>query len=225
MPAAPTFALIVAGGSGTRMGSGIPKQFLLLNGRPVLMHTIEAFAAIPGMQLIVVLPAAQVSYWEALCAQYDFQLPHRLVAGGDTRFHSVRNGLETITDQQGLVAIHDGVRPVISKEVIGRTLARAAEKGNAIAAVKLKDSIREQALTGRTRNVNRNNYFLVQTPQVFSTALIKEAYGLATHYNFTDDAGVLEEVLRKDIHLVEGDYRNIKITTPEDLAVAEVFLR
>jgi 2-C-methyl-D-erythritol 4-phosphate cytidylyltransferase len=135
----------------------------------------------------------------------------------------VRNGLEVIED--GLVAIHDGVRPIISTTIIEQSFAIAKEKGNAIACVKLKDSIREKLLLGGSRNLNRNNYFLMQTPQTFQVALIKEAYSHATHYNFTDDAGVLEEIGKQEIHLIEGSYQNIKITTSEDLLVAEVFIQ
>ncbi len=216
------YALIVAGGLGNRMGTDIPKQFLLLNNKPVLMHTIEAFSVIDGLEIILVLPHSQFEFWENLCVQYSFQTKHKLIAGGDTRFHSVRNGLQIINE--GIVAIHDGVRPIISKQIIEQSFTVAAEKGNAIAAVKLKDTIREVKLLGGSRNVNRNNYYLIQTPQTFQTAIIKDAYNHATHYNFTDDAGVLEEISGKEINLIEGAYRNIKITTPEDLQVAEVFL-
>lgn len=216
------YALIVAGGSGTRMETEIPKQFLLLKGKPILMHTIEVFSIIGGIEIILVLPSSQFEYWESLCVQYSFQIKHKLVAGGETRFHSVRNGLQII--DAGIVAIHDGVRPIISKQIIEQSFTIASEKGNAIAAVKLKDTIREVKLLGGSRNVNRNNYYLIQTPQTFQLSLIKEAYNNATHYNFTDDAGVLEEVGGNEINLIEGDYKNIKITTPEDLQIAENFI-
>lgn len=214
------YALIVAGGSGSRMGSEIPKQFLVVAGKPVLMHTLEKFKA---YTIILVLPETQIAYWKQLCTAYQFNLPHELCIGGETRFHSVRNGLGSITEQESLVAIHDGVRPMIAETIIAQSYQMAAEKGNAVVAVKLKDSIREITLTGHTINRNRNNYWLVQTPQTFQTGLIKAAYEAATHYNFTDDAGVLEE-FGQSINLLEGDYKNIKLTTPEDLILANGLL-
>ena len=217
------FAIIVAGGSGKRMESSIPKQFLLLNGRPVLMHTIEAFASQKDIHIIVVLPHSKFDEWKSLCIEYSFPINHDLVEGGDTRFHSVLNGLNKI-DTDGIVAIHDGVRPIISQKIIRDSFDIAYQKGNAITAVKTKDSIRELTLTGQSKNVNRNNYYLVQTPQTFQISVIKEAYNNASHYNFTDDAGVAEEVLGLNINLIEGDYCNIKITTPEDLNIASVLM-
>lgn len=217
------YALIVAGGSGLRMGSDIPKQFLLINGLPILMHTINAFSGIQNLHILLVLPESQIEFWKNLCNKFSFSVQHRLVIGGETRFHSVRNGLQHIND--GLVAIHDGVRPVISKDIIEKSFSVAASVGNAVAAVKLKDSIRELTITGNTKNVNRNNYFIIQTPQTFKIELIKQAYLNATHYNFTDDAGVLEEVSKIKINLIDGDYKNIKVTTPEDIEIAAVFLK
>jgi 2-C-methyl-D-erythritol 4-phosphate cytidylyltransferase len=218
------YALIVAGGSGTRMGAAMPKQFLLIKGKPVLMHTLEVFHSVSGVSLILVLATSEINRWKELCKEYSFIIPHHIVEGGDTRFHSVRNGLNTI-EEDGLVAIHDGVRPLVSIDIINQSFIAAEEKGNAIACVKLKDSIREKLLLGGSRNLNRNNYFLIQTPQTFQVNLIKEAYSLATHYNFTDDAGVLEEMNKQEIHLIEGSYQNIKITTPEDLFIAEAFMQ
>jgi len=214
------YALIVAGGNGTRMGTELPKQFLLLHGKPVLMHTLEVFHK-AGASLILALPMHQFDYWKQLCATHHFDLPHQLVAGGETRFHSVRNGLTLVPDD-GVVAIHDGVRPCISPEIIERTFIGATQKGNAIAAVKLKDSIRV-ADGEDNHSVNRDYYWLIQTPQTFVSGLIKLAYDQAGHDQFTDDASVLE-ASGSAIHLTEGDYRNIKITTPEDMLVAEVFL-
>jgi len=216
------YALIVAGGNGTRMESDIPKQFIVLCGKPILMHTIEAFSKINAIEILLVLPQSHISVWEKLIVEYCFSIKHEIIIGGETRFHSVRNGLDNINE--GIVAIHDGVRPIVSQVLIEKSFAEAEKNGNAIAAVKLKDSIREKSLLGKTKNVNRNNYNLIQTPQTFKTALIKDAYLNAAHYNFTDDAGVFEEVLNKEINLIEGEYKNIKITTPEDLLVAEVFL-
>jgi len=214
------YALIVAGGKGLRMGTETPKQFLLLQGRPVLMHTIEAFASILDILIVLVLPEAQKNYWQELTIKHLFTIPHILVSGGDTRFQSVKNGLTYVSD--GIVAIHDGVRPIISQELLIKAYDTCEQKGNAVLAVRLKDSIREVDLFGN-KNVNRNNYYLIQTPQVFHSSEIKAAYQNAEHDNFTDDASVLESVGAK-IHLVEGSYSNIKITSPEDLAIAEVLI-
>ena len=215
------YALIVAGGKGLRMGAEIPKQFLLLKGKPVLMHTIEGFANISYIHIVLVLPQSQMSYWQELTSEYSFSISHTLIAGGDTRFQSVKNGLSAVSD--GLVAIHDGVRPIVSQELLNNAYDTCERKGNAVLAVRLKDSIREVDLLGN-KNVNRNNYYLIQTPQVFHSSEIKAAYDVAEHDNFTDDASVLESAGAK-IHLVEGSYSNIKITTPEDLAMAEVLMK
>jgi 2-C-methyl-D-erythritol 4-phosphate cytidylyltransferase len=217
------YALIVAGGSGKRMESGIPKQFLPLQEKPVLMHTIEAFHKIQGIKIIVVLPSSNMEDWKKILLQYSFSINHILVEGGETRFHSVLNGLQKV-ENESIVAIHDGVRPIISSDIIQKSFDIASQKGNAIAAVKLKDSIREMTIIGSSKNVNRNNYFLIQTPQTFQSSIIKDAYQKATHYNFTDDASVAEEISGVKINLFEGDYRNIKITTPEDLIIASAFL-
>lgn len=217
------YALIVAGGSGKRMESETPKQFLGLSGKPVLMRTIEAFNTISEIEIIVVIPSSDFENWKNLCGQFSFTVKHILVEGGETRFHSVRNGLKKV-DADSLVAIHDGVRPLITKEIIEHSFDIAEQKGNAVVAVKLKDSIREMTLTGSSKNVNRNNYYLIQTPQTFKSFTIKDAYQKATHYNFTDDASVAEEILGEKINLIIGSYQNIKITTPEDLVFAEVLI-
>lgn len=215
------YALIVAGGSGTRMGAEIPKQFLLLAGKPILMHTLNVFNQLK-CDLVVVLPEYQFSFWKQLCADHSFTIPHQVVAGGKTRFHSVLNGLAVIPEN-ALVAIHDGVRPCVTTSVIEATFDMASKKGNAIAAVRPKDSIRVID-DEDNHSVNRDYYRLVQTPQTFQSTLIKRAYAQSPHADFTDDAGVLEAA-GAAIHLAEGDYRNIKVTTPEDLIVAEVFLK
>lgn len=217
------YALIVAGGKGLRMGSEIPKQFLPLNGLPVLMHTLNAFEKVGNIDIILVLPDSQLSYWKELCTQYHFTTQHQIVKGGDTRFHSVRNGLEVISED-ALVAIHDGVRPMVTINIIEESYNLATKEGSAIAAIPLKDSLREQTLMGETRTVNRSNFYLIQTPQTFQSSLIKEAYLNATHENFTDDASVLEE-FGKRVKLFTGSDRNLKITTAEDLLIAEVLLK
>lgn len=215
------YAIIVAGGSGTRMRSQLPKQFITVAGKPILMHTLKAFD-FDDIQLILVLPQQQISFWRELCQKNTFFLPHKIVEGGASRFESVRNGLNSIETQDGLVAIHDGVRPIIKKEIIKKTFEKASETGNAITAVPLKDSIRE-VNDSSNKAKDRANYRLVQTPQTFLIQRIKDAFDRATHTNFTDDASVLE-AMGEEIHLIEGDYRNIKITTQEDLLIAESYL-
>ena len=217
------YVVIVAGGSGTRMKREIPKQFIPVAGKPILMHTLEAFQkADESIQIILVLPESQVLGWKSLCAQYNFELPHQITHGGDSRFQSVKNGLAQIKDFTGLVAIHDGVRPLISTHIISESYRVAESKGNAIVAVPLKDSIR-WAKGSENKVQDRSEYQLVQTPQTFQVALIKTAFDTDYDTAFTDDATVLEATGEK-INLIEGDYRNIKITTPEDLIVAEAFL-
>ena|SRR5665213_1053437 len=218
------YAIIVAGGAGTRMHADLPKQFLLLNGKPVLMRTLEAFdrsAAKP--RVILVLAANQQSYWEQLCAEYNFNLPHQVVDGGETRFHSVKNGLDVIENsEEGLVAIHDAVRPLTSIQIIDSAYKAAAEYGNAITAVKSRDSIRQLKNNGSI-SLDRDGIYLVQTPQTFRLPLIKRAYNQPYSNIFTDDASVAEQA-GVPIHLIEGSYQNIKITFPEDMTIAETFL-
>lgn len=219
-----SYSIIVAGGSGTRMQSAIPKQFLLLKGKPVLMHTIEAFYNCDSKpEIILVLPAAFHDYWAQLCADYNFNIPYQLVNGGETRFHSVKNGLNFINnDQDALIAVHDAVRPLTGKHIIDNAYKHAAENGNAVVAVKSRDSVR-QLKAGASKSLVRDEIYLIQTPQTFRLSQLTSAY--AQHYDtkFTDDASVVEEA-GFEINLVEGDHRNIKITFPEDIAVAELFL-
>lgn len=215
------YALIVAGGSGIRMGSAVPKQFLLLKGKPVLMHTIQKFQALCD-EVVLVLPKDQLDYWGKLCADYDFRLSHKMAPGGSTRFMSVYQGLKQIPDDS-LVAIHDGVRPLVSDALIEQCFQTAQNDEAAVAAVKLKDTIRDEKGT-----LNRERFRLVQTPQTFQTRLIKDAYDFAKvldpeGISFTDDASVFEKSGRSVV-LVEGDYKNIKITTPEDLTIAEALI-
>lgn len=214
------FAVIVAGGSGVRMGVSTPKQFLMLHGRPILMHTIEAFIRYDQqLHIIVVLPEQENNRWQQLCAAFHFTIPHQLVHGGKDRTSSVRNGLSAIALQEGLVAIHDGVRPLISTQIIAKSYQIAEQKGNAVVAIPLKDSIR-WSKGSDNKAVDRTEYCLIQTPQTFKLSLIREAYGMLHDKSMSDDASMLEARGEK-IHLIEGDYRNIKITTPEDLKVAE----
>ncbi len=218
------YAIIVAGGSGSRMQSTIPKQFLLLNGLPVLMHTIQAFYDSKSQpQIILVLPADAVSYWDELCKQYTFETPHKVVNGGKTRFHSVKNGLDTISDIEAIVAVHDAVRPLTSVKIIDNSFTHAAEYGNAVVAVKSRDSVR-QVKNDISASLIRDEIYLVQTPQTFRLAQLRKAYEQPYDAKFTDDASVVEETCAA-IRLIDGDYRNIKITFPEDIAIAELLLK
>lgn len=216
------YALIVAGGSGLRMNSQIPKQFVQVNGRPLLMYTIEAFISYDAsVRLIIVLPEKEMDYWRKLCEEYSFNYPHILVKGGRTRFHSVKNGLKAISDE-GIVFIHDGVRPLVSGYTIENCHKVAIEKGNALPVIAPSESLRE--VTGRgNRAVDRSRFFLVQTPQTFQVTLIKKAYNRRYLRKFTDDASVLEEMGLK-VNMVEGNRENIKVTYPEDLLYAEKML-
>lgn len=214
------YALIVAGGKGSRMAAAVPKQFLLVKGKPVLMHTISRFYE-TGCAIILVLPEEQISYWNELCKQYSFTIPYRLAGGGRERFDSVKSGLDLI-EEEGLVAVHDGVRPCISPVIIENSFTAAAQFLSAITAVKPKESIRMQQ-DEVTVAVNRDHYYMVQTPQTFDVKAIKQAYEQKYSKLFTDDASVFEAAGYR-IHLIEGDYRNIKITTPEDLDLAALFL-
>lgn len=218
------YAIIVAGGSGTRMTSRIPKQFIDIGGKPILMHTLTAFARYnPAIKLILVLPKKDQGLWQALIAQHAFGIPHQVVDGGSSRFSSVKNGLEAIANvAHGLVAIHDGVRPFVSPEMIERSFDIAAQYGSAIAAVGLKESIR-RVVGDINSHVPRAEYQLIQTPQTFKLDLIKQAFRQEEKTFFTDDASVLE-ANGGQIRLYEGDYKNIKITTPEDLLWAEALL-
>lgn len=216
------YAVIVAGGSGSRMKSDQPKQFLALAGRPLLMHTIEAFNSTGfDISIILVLPEGHIENWKALTVRHQFDIPHHIVSGGLTRFNSVENGLNAI-EGVGIVAIHDGARPLVTPDIIRRTFEKARGSGSGVAAVKVKDSIR-RLTQGQSRAVDRNEYFAVQTPQTFDLDLIKKAFAQSQNNQFTDDASVLE-AYGQEITLVEGGYDNIKITTPEDLIMAEAIL-
>ena len=216
------YTIIVAGGKGMRMGKDLPKQFLPIDGTPILMHTLQAFYDYdPSMTLIVVLPSDQQAYWSKLCGDYHFTIPHVVVKGGETRFHSVKNGLASIKGE-GLVAVHDGVRPFVHCDTIDRCFAAAQESGAAVPVVEVVDSLRKVE-DEESKAVSRRDYRIVQTPQVFDISLLKEAYKQPYTVDFTDDASVVEAYGRK-ISLVEGNRENIKITSPFDLVIAEAFL-
>ena len=208
------YAIIVAGGSGSRMKSDIPKQFIEVAGLPILMHTLKRFKdADSEIEIIFVLPESQFEYWSELCSIYT-TVPHQLVKGGNTRFQSGLNGLQVI-DNEGLVAIHDGVRPFVSVDIINVSFKIAYEKGTAIVSVPSKDSVRVDG-----RAIDRSTVRLIQTPQTFQISLIKKAFENAELSTFTDDASVAEYA-GFEINLIEGNYENIKITTPDDLLWAE----
>lgn len=216
------YAIIVAGGKGTRIKSALPKQFLELNGLPILMHTINAFLRYSkNIIIILVLPEDDFETWQALCTKHNFSVQLTLQKGGDTRFQSVKNGLEKI-EGLGLVAIHDGVRPLVSEDIIGASYRLAAVHKTAVAAVRLKESIR-MTDQDNTKAVDRSKFRLIQTPQTFDVALLKKAYQIKDDPGLTDDAGVVERT-GQVISLFEGSYENIKITTPEDLIVAKALL-
>ncbi|HET9052868.1 MAG TPA: 2-C-methyl-D-erythritol 4-phosphate cytidylyltransferase [Cyclobacteriaceae bacterium] len=216
------YAIIVAGGKGTRIKSVLPKQFLELNGLPILIHTINASLRYSkNVSIILVLQEDDFETWQSLCEKHHFTTNLILQKGGDTRFQSVKKGLEKI-EGDGLVAIHDGVRPLVSEDIIGASYRLAAVHRSAVAAVRLKESIR---ITDQdnTKAVDRSKYRLIQTPQTFDVALIKKAYQIKDEPGLTDDASVAERS-GHIISLFEGSYENIKITTPEDLIVAKALL-
>lgn len=218
------YVIIVAGGKGLRMGSDIPKQFLPIGGKPVLMRTLERFRAYDdALQIILVLPEAQQAYWRELCGQYHFDVEYQLANGGQTRFHSVQNGLALVPDDaEGVVGVHDGVRPFPSIEVIRNCYATAREKKAVIPVIPVVETVRH--LEGdKSVTVPRGDYRLVQTPQTFDIQLLKAANRQPYNDGFTDDASVVESY-GFEITLVEGNRENIKITTPYDLKIAEVLL-
>ena len=244
------YAIIVAGGKGLRMGGEVPKQFLPIgNGKPVLMHTLMAFRRFdPDMSLIVVLPQEQVDTWQTLCNQHEFDLQHTIAIGGDTRFHSVKNGLDKVLDEtDAVVGVHDGVRPFVSTEVLARCYALAEEKGAVIPVIPVVETVRklidvphtppshldtttnlEGELKGKGNGqssvtVPRDEYRLVQTPQVFEVSLLKQAYLQPYTKAFTDDASVVE-AMGHPVWLTEGNRENIKLTTPFDLKFAEFLI-
>lgn len=218
------YAIIVAAGRGARMQSAVPKQFLLLQGVPVLIHSLNAFLQFdPKIALILVLPADQFSTWETLRTQHQFQYPVQVVAGGETRFESVRNGLALIEDEHALVAVHDAVRPLVAQSTIAGAFKSARFNGSGIPAIPLNDSIR-QIESGKSVAVDRSKYCLIQTPQCFQTSLLKRAYDCGYKYTFTDDASVVESY-GQDIHLVDGNMDNFKLTTPTDLIIADALLK
>ncbi len=221
------FAVIVAGGSGSRMKSKLPKQFIEIGSLPILMHTISQFQkASQNIKIILVLPESQIVTWELLCKKHNyFPVNLTIIKGGKTRFQSCKNGIEAIKSDEAIVAIHDGVRPFVSLKIIKDGFELAKEKGAAVCTISCKDSARYLASDASSNtSLDRNRLRLVQTPQVFKLNILKKAYSGFELATFTDDASVVEHA-GFPIHLFEGDIRNIKITTPDDIYLAELFLK
>jgi 2-C-methyl-D-erythritol 4-phosphate cytidylyltransferase len=218
------YALIVAGGTGSRMNSSAPKQFLLLDGLPILMHTLRAFHACSlKPEIILVLNIHFQQQWEALCAQYNFDIPHQVVHGGEERFYSVQNGLKGIKGQ-AIVAIHDAVRPLVSSELILASFEYAEAHGNAVVGITPTDSVRRLISEEKTEALDRNKLMLIQTPQTFRIEQLRKAYLQPFRNEFTDDASVVERA-GFPVQVIRGERENIKITFAEDLVIALLFIQ
>tara|TARA_B000000475_G_scaffold257933_1_gene239573 strand:- start:106 stop:774 length:669 start_codon:yes stop_codon:yes gene_type:complete len=216
------YAIIVAGGSGQRMESLVPKQFMELNQKPVLMHTIEKFySAASSIHIVVVLPKTHHSVWTILCQKHQFSIPHQICEGGASRFQSVRNGLELCTEDS-IIAVHDGVRPLIHPDLILNLYHQAELNSAVIPVCPILESIRKAQGEG-SKALDRSQYYSVQTPQCFSSDLLQNAYQHDEQETFTDDASVVE-ALGKNVQLFKGERTNIKLTTPEDFVFAEALL-
>lgn len=215
------YAVIVAGGSGSRFGSAVPKQFVPLCGKPVLMHTIAKFASVSDTSIILVIPQAHFGWWQELCEEHNFVIPHKVVAGGSSRFQSVKNALATIVNAEAddIVSVHDGVRPLVSVELIARAFEQARKQGSAIPVVPVTDSVRKVS-GSQSEALERSALRAVQTPQVFDARLLLSAYDTEFSEFFTDDASVVETA-GHSVSLIDGETTNIKITHPIDLIVAE----
>lgn len=219
---AQTGVIIVAGGTGNRMGGRLPKQFLLLGGKPILAHTIDNFAAaLPGAQIVVVLPTSHLDFWKNFAARFEIA-PHKVVEGGLERFHSVRNGLAALAPGTEIIAVQDGVRPLCSTELIRSTYTAAETHGAAIPVIEPVDSLRQIDDNG-SRPIDRSRLRIVQTPQVFRAEILRQAYAADYRPAFTDDASLVESV-GFPVFLCQGERQNIKVTTPEDLMFAETLL-
>lgn len=217
------YAVIVAGGKGNRMGSELPKQFIPLNDKPILMHTLQTFKLYTtDIQIILVLPANDIQLWRELCIKHSFDIEHTITEGGETRFHSVKNGLQLV-DKDSIVAIHDGVRPFVSKSVIENSFVTAQTYKAVVPVIDIVDTVRELN-DNESHTVSRDKYKIVQTPQTFLSNLIKQAYSQDYNKDFTDDASVVESMGVK-IKLIEGNRENIKITTPFDLIVGRALTK
>ena len=217
------YVIITAGGSGKRINSDFPKQFIPVAGKPLLLHTMEVFRSYDArMHIILVLPEEHIPLWKDLCTEFDIQIEHQIVRGGEHRFHSVQNGINHVPPES-LVLIHDGVRPLIHHDTIDRVIKTATEKGNAVPCVLPSQSVRQINDDGSSHPVNRDMLRMIQTPQAFHSDIIKQAYNQVYRPEFTDDATVLES-LGETINLVQGNYSNIKVTHPGDLKIVEAML-
>ena len=215
--------VIVAGGSGKRMGTDIPKQFLIVGGKPVLASTIERFHTYDAqMQIVLVLPENQITYWQTLCAEYQFNIKHTIAKGGETRFHSVKNGLAAVVDAE-VVGVHDGVRPLVSVATVERCFDCAAKYGTAVPVMPAVESVRFIDADGSSHAVNRAQIRMVQTPQMFQYDILMNSYNQPYTDLFTDDASVVETAGHA-ITLIEGNKENIKLTTPDDLVYAKMLM-
>ena len=213
------YAIIVAGGKGERMQTAQPKQFINIGGKPLLMHTLMAFSRFDiHLEIILVLPDGQIKNWGQICRKYHFNVRHQVIAGGPERFHSVKSGLKLV-EKESLVAVHDGVRPLLTLDLIKRTFEAAAKYGAAIPCIEVKDSLRE-IIGASSVPVDRHIMRFVQTPQCFKSGLLTEAYNISYQPKFTDDATVVENAGHK-IFIVDGDPMNIKVTLPMDMIIAE----
>lgn len=216
------YVIITAGGFGKRMDSELPKQFLDLSGMPLLMHTVKKFFSYDNnLTIIISLPEAYIPFWKDLCKKHKFTILHKIVSGGNTRFHSIKNALSEVSGN-GLVAVHDGVRPLVSFETIKKTFNGALIYGNAVASLDIVFSIRKKE-SEQTTALNRDLFKEIQTPQTFKIPILKKAYEQNYDDSFTDDASVVEK-LGEQIFLTKGNRENIKITTPGDIKIAEVLL-
>ena len=213
------FTIITAAGTGERMQSSLPKQFLLLAGMPVLMHTIKKFEAVVD-EIIITLPENYNDYWKKLCAEYDFHIPHTSVTGAGTRFDSIRNALQKIKDDEALVAVHDGVRPMIREALIKNIFVSAEKNGNAVPFTPLSESIRN--VEGEKNAVaDRKKIISIQTPQCFRLSSLRKAYAQKFSEEFTDDSTAVESATGEKIFLVQGEKHNIKITNSSDFDYCE----
>jgi len=216
--------IVVAGGSGTRMGGQLPKQFMLLDGEPILGRTINRFAeTLPGAEIVVVLPTDYIDFWNDYAKRFEVA-PHRCAAGGATRFDSVRNGLAAISADCDLIAVQDGVRPLSSKKLILRAILTASAQGSAIPAIAPVDTLREVTRDGKSHPIDRSTLRMIQTPQVFRAEWLRSAYDKAPDNRFTDDASAVEAA-GNAVTLIEGEATNLKITTRSDLAIADTILK